>query len=143
MKIIRQRERKTIVKHLRMFDWEDEAGSGFAFRCDEKGQLQLDVHRGALANYAACLGGEVNGRKVVDRGVLRHEHSYIEPAVGLCERCGEEVELTGFTNCCSCGADYNMSGQLLAPRSQWGWETGESVADILMADVCDPWEEPS
>jgi hypothetical protein len=27
-----------------------------------------------------------------------------------------------------------MSGHLLAPREQWGEETGESVADILAAD---------
>jgi hypothetical protein len=33
-----------------------------------------------------------------------------------------------------CGADYNMSGQMLAPREQWGEETGETVADILAAD---------
>jgi len=24
-----------------------------------------------------------------------------------------------------------MSGQLLAPREQWGWDTGETAADIL------------
>lgn len=46
--------------------------------------------------------------------------------------CGEEVELQGFTNTCDgCGADYNWSGQRLAPREQWGWETGESASDIL------------
>ena len=49
--------------------------------------------------------------------------------------CGHELLCMGFTNTCgSCGADYNMSGQELAPRSQWGEETGESVADILSAD---------
>jgi hypothetical protein len=45
--------------------------------------------------------------------------------------CGEEVEFSGFTNTCECGRDYNSSGQELAPRSQWGEETGESLADIL------------
>lgn len=57
------------------------------------------------------------------------------PAVGICEECGCDVYLTGFTNTCECGADYNMSGHLLAPREQWGSETGESVADILAADT--------
>lgn len=34
----------------------------------------------------------------------------------------------------SCETDYNSSGQRLAPRSQWGWDTGESVSDILQSD---------
>jgi len=54
--------------------------------------------------------------------------------VGKCD-CGREVLLYGFTNTCDCGRDYNMSGQLLAPRSQWGEETGESVSDILSIDA--------
>lgn len=40
-----------------------------------------------------------------------------------------------FTNTCECGADYNMSGQMLAPRHQWGEETGESADDILRAEA--------
>jgi hypothetical protein len=47
-----------------------------------------------------------------------------------CE-CGREVVCYGFTNECECGRDYNMSGSLLAPREQWGEETGESLADIF------------
>lgn len=31
--------------------------------------------------------------------------------------------------CDRCGADYNSSGQRLAPRAQWGEETGETAAD--------------
>jgi len=45
--------------------------------------------------------------------------------------CGREVVCEGFTNTCDCGADYNFAGQLLANRSQWGEETGESLSDIL------------
>lgn len=44
--------------------------------------------------------------------------------------CGRELVCYGFTNTCHCGADYNMSGQHLAPRHQWGEETGEHPADI-------------
>jgi len=58
----------------------------------------------------------------------------IEPALWRCD-CGEELHLDGFTNTCDgCEADYNGSGQRLAPRSQWGEETGESLADILNID---------
>jgi len=50
--------------------------------------------------------------------------------------CGEEVLCMYFTNSChNCNRDYNMSGQELAPRCQWGEETGESIADILAADI--------
>lgn len=52
-----------------------------------------------------------------------------------CDCCGRRVWLSGFTNTCDCGADYNNSGDLLAPRSQWGAETGETVSDILAADT--------
>ncbi len=46
--------------------------------------------------------------------------------------CGATVEFGRFTNTChKCNRDYNSSGQELAPRSQWGEETGESLSDIL------------
>ena len=49
--------------------------------------------------------------------------------------CGQWLLCAGFTNTCGeCYTDYNMSGQVLAPREQWGEETGESVSDILAAD---------
>lgn len=54
----------------------------------------------------------------------------VKRKVGKCV-CGETMTLTDFTNACRCGRDYNMSGQLLAPRSQWGEETGEHWSDIV------------
>ena len=42
--------------------------------------------------------------------------------------CGapEPITCDDFTNTCEhCGADYNSNGDRLAPRSQWGEETGE------------------
>jgi hypothetical protein len=53
-----------------------------------------------------------------------------EPKVIVC--CGDKLELPDFTNTCPhCGSDYNWSGQLLAPREQWGEETGEHWSDAL------------
>ena len=46
-----------------------------------------------------------------------------------CERPSEHHEFQ------PCEADYSSTGQLLAPRSQWGWDTGESLSDILNSDV--------
>jgi hypothetical protein len=49
--------------------------------------------------------------------------------------CGRNVECPAFTNTCECGRDYNWAGQLLAPRSQWGEDTGETAADLLVSDA--------
>lgn len=50
------------------------------------------------------------------------------PAMGRC--CGRVIVLSDFTNTCeACGADYNKNGSRLAPRSQWGEETGEAWFD--------------
>ena len=44
--------------------------------------------------------------------------------------CGHWMTCDAFTVTCDhCGADYNMSGQRLAPREQWGEETGEHWTD--------------
>jgi len=46
--------------------------------------------------------------------------------------CGDDLICWDFTNTCStCDADYNSSGQRLAPRAQWGEETGEHWSDCL------------
>ncbi len=55
--------------------------------------------------------------------------------------CGEWLHCSGFTNTCgTCMSDYNMSGQQLAKRLQWGEETGESVDDILSVDCADHYD---
>ena len=54
----------------------------------------------------------------------------VERKIGMCP-CGHKVELLEVTNTCVCERDYDSWGELLAPRSQWGEETGESASDIL------------
>lgn len=41
--------------------------------------------------------------------------------------CGTKIELVDWwaTSCSNCNREYNGGGQELAPRSQWGEETGE------------------
>ncbi len=125
MKIIKHRERTESVTYQRAFDYEDMPGAGYGFDCDEHGNV-VDPTK---PSYVACIAGTVNGKRVVDLGVRKFEHSYVEPAVGACE-CGAHVELYGFTNTCErCGRDYNSSGQLLGSREFWGEETGESFND--------------
>ncbi len=45
--------------------------------------------------------------------------------------CGHDICCEAFTQTCrKCGADYNFGGTLLAPRSQWGEETGEHWFEV-------------
>ncbi len=134
MKIIKEREYISCVEYSLDYRWKDSPGSGFGFNCDEHGKLdQAAMTPAARENYEKCLSGEYD---VEFKGIRKREWSYIDPSIGRCH-CGKEVSLSNFTNTCECGADYNSSGQLLAPRSQWGEETGETAADILMGG--EPW----
>ena len=89
------------------------------------------LHRAGLENLVRARGEDAHlyREPVVSRQVNR----WIEPRIGLCS-CGCKVELDRFTNTCSCGRDYNSAGQELAPREQWGEETGESADEILRVD---------
>lgn len=126
--IISRREFVTVTKYVRGFYWIDDPGSGFSFPCDADGNLDMaTMSPEALDNLLLALTDE----RVAYSGVEEQDWSYTEPAVLRCD-CGEHVSLDGFTCTCErCGADYNSSGQRLAPRSQWGEETGESLGDIL------------
>lgn len=132
MRIIKHAERVECVRYSRDFQWKgSHSGHGFGFQCDEHGKIDLAALKekpAAFQNYLKCL---FNHEEIQDKGTSCHEWSYIEPAEGKCS-CGCTVILDSFTNTCdNCGRDYNKSGQELAPRSQWGEETGETLADIL------------
>jgi hypothetical protein len=71
--------------------------------------------------------------KILRTELMSRNFREVKVKIGECV-CGGEVMLYGFTNTCNCGRDYNMNGQELAPRSQWGEETGESYSDIMQAD---------
>ena len=133
MKIIREASLHDAVTYHRSYHYEGEPGHGFGFNCDEKGVVDIaELAPAGLANYNRCLRGSTDcGLTIIDAGVERREHHWREPAVEKCD-CGRRVVLGRFTNTCDCGADYNSAGQRLAPRSQWGEETGETAADILM-----------
>ena len=46
--------------------------------------------------------------------------------------CNQWLLCDNFTNTCEkCDKDYGMDGGRLAPRSQWGEETGETYSDII------------
>jgi len=130
MKIISHRQRVTVPHYEIFFQYADSKSlSGFGFTATADGKVDtavLEKKPAALSNYRKCLSGEF----AVKPGQFRFwEHDYIEAAIGKCI-CGCTVSLDSFTNTCECGRDYNMSGQELAARSQWGEETGETYADL-------------
>lgn len=103
--------------------FEGDNGHGFSFHCDVDGNVrEADLPPAAWLNYRTCMAGGMT-REVRDYSAYQHT-----AAIGECE-CGRDVHLLGWTNPCDCGRDYNMSGALLAPREQWGEETGETWGD--------------
>ena len=141
MQIITRSKNVDVAAFLRSFDFADMPGSGFSFSCDADGHVDVaSLKPLQRRSYDACMSGQIavtdyagepaQIRRVIDCGVLDVSYSYREPAIGRCS-CGADVSLDGFTNTCRCGADYNSAGQHLAPREQWGEETGETAADIL------------
>jgi hypothetical protein len=63
----------------------------------------------------------------------KHERDGDRRLVSLVCHCGARVEMTGRpgadTQCDKCGTEFNSAGQTLAPRAQWGEETGETAND--------------
>lgn len=58
---------------------------------------------------------------------------YGRPLTMRCD-CGTTIHLDDYrpgadAECNRCGREYNSAGQALAPRSEWGHETGETAQD--------------
>jgi hypothetical protein len=124
-KIIRKSQRITEIDYDLGFAYAAVPGAGFGFPCSPEGEV-FTLSKSAQANLAACLTGEVAGEVVIPLGVREFHRTYTVPALLRCD-CGARVQLDStWANACSgCGREYNGSGQLLAPRWQWGEETGE------------------
>lgn len=121
-------------------DGTENEGSGYGFPCDASGFVLLhQITDVGARNLWLLLRGVSPAASVrYGPGRIRSWEANPERVRGwmFCQACGVPVHLSGFTNTCEkCGADYNMGGSRLAPRSQWGAETGESVSDILAADA--------
>ena len=131
MNILTHRKRVTTIHYRAHYHFANDPDRGFSFDCDKDGVIDTaNLAPAGMASLTECQAGFSGGARIIYDGIVRVERSYTEPAIGLCD-CGEQVALSNFTNTCACGADYNTAGQLLAPRYQWGEETGESLSDIL------------
>ena len=89
-----------------------------------------NAHDGELGTW--CYLCSQNRVKTPLRNVRVPIEKWI-PGLVEVKCCGTWLACTHFTNTCQkCGADYNSSGQQLAPRECWGEETGETTNDILL-----------
>lgn len=131
-KWISKRERIEFVEYRLNFDRDGQERSGYSFPCNEQGEVHRhEMKPAGLENLRRCLEREIDDIDPDNAYVEKYEHSYYEPGEIECEDCHSPVVIHGFTNTCDCGADYNMSGQRLAPREQWGEETGEHWTECV------------
>jgi hypothetical protein len=130
IKIIRERQDHYRVEYTMDFGGV-QGDVQFGFVVDFAGRHKsFDPEYGVPETYWKCIRREIEG--VVCYGISEREVYWWEPAVGLCEDCGAEVVLQGFTvGCPGCPALYNSGGQRLCDPSEWGEETGEHPADLL------------
>lgn len=78
------------------------------------------TYQEALAQIGTkCSCGGTYEHKVLEYQQKQGGYTVVE-----CD-CGRHLSCYGFTTTCECGRDYNWNGSQLAPRSQWGYETGE------------------
>lgn len=103
------------------FYWKKDPNAGFSFSCFETGEMDIEsLSEGAKENLWRAIFGLFN-ESLKYEGIVERDTSYRTQAHGTCP-CGRQVFLEhdyGHGIDCDCGRIYNMSGQELAPRSQW------------------------
>lgn len=98
--------------------FDDGKGNGFAFACDENGNLKLtDEQR---ENYEFAMSHPEKFKRF--NQVVKFTDRYKENASGICG-CGKRIELydeyLGACECPHCGQWYNLFGQRLKHPDEW------------------------
>lgn len=105
------------IEYALVFD--DGHNNGYAFPCDEHGNLQ-PLSDAGLQSLAFCRNNSNDFQRSGEVVVSRIKNRI--PAHGICI-CGEEVYLTGSyfgaTSCPNCNRWYNTCGQELLPPDEW------------------------
>lgn len=130
--IIQEARWETGVELRRVFERRSDPSSGYSFPCDEQGEpLPGEMQAAGWRSYFYVLD---HPEQYADRGVVKRRWACRHPAIIRCP-CGKAVSLDdAWLNICSCGRDFDGAGNVLAPRSQWGEETGESLAEMMAWD---------
>ena len=118
LKIIRERTPEVIKDYYIEFLYKDDPNAGFMFPALPTGEPDFDaMPPEAKANYEKCLTDD----RLTEAEFIKDEHTYMNPAVGLCS-CGKEVILDGGHQGavqCECGKWYNLFGQELRDPKYW------------------------
>ena len=118
LKIIKERLPETIIDRYIEFLYKDDKNAGFMFPALPNGEPDFDhMPKEAKANYEKCLTDD----RLEAPEFIKDEHTYMNPAVGLCS-CGKEVVLDGGYQGavqCDCGKWYNLFGQELRDPEYW------------------------
>ncbi len=119
LEIIKHRQRVQHDEYYHDYRSVSNPNAGYSFPCNEDGELIIEQDNpGRKENYVRVWQDTANYNYL---GVKHRVHTYVEPGEGKC-KCGRVVYLNndyGHGIDCECGRIYNMSGQELAPRSQW------------------------
>ncbi len=98
-----------------------DASGGYAFDCDENGNLLDSVTEQARENYRLCLQKPEKYRYAFNKVEKTVYMDKIE-ASGICN-CGKRISLynqdLGACECPYCGQWWNLFGQELKPRERW------------------------
>lgn len=124
-RIIRYRD-FTTVQVSRLWFPIYSATHGMAFDCDANGNVDVDkLNPAARTNYEMCKRDHLDIQEI-----QTWDSRETVPGILQCD-CGAKHEIWDHHDitCERCGESYNSAGQKLAPRSQWGEETGESAFD--------------
>lgn len=118
IKIIKERESKTIVEHWIVFNYLDDPTSGYMFPATKEGNPDFSkMCPEAPENYHRCL----TDKTLTEPEFETETRRFTEPAVGQCV-CGREVVLeSDFMGAvrCECGKWYNAFGQELVDPKYW------------------------
>ncbi len=118
LKIIRERRPLKFRDYTIEFKYKDDPEAGFSFPATCHGDPDFyAMGSEMLANYEACL----TDKRLTEGEFIKHEWTYVEPALGLCS-CGKEIVLecdhAGAVRC-ECGKWYNLFGQELRDPKYW------------------------
>lgn len=113
-------------------DWHEQLRENNKLRQDYRWYDGVPKHK-------SCRSCDFEGtREDLEDHAEKTDHYKMPVTVAHCP-CGSTVHCDGFTSTCGeCGRDYGGNGDILAPRSQWGAETGESWRDVLEVDEHEP-----
>lgn len=103
------------VERFLTFDYTDGSGGGFMFPCDEAGNVTVTAANSEA--YARCQKGEEVGQPYIRTST----HSWWEPAVYKCEKCGGEYDNDGCSVNQDNGGYHGVCNDCWAKTYPQGW----------------------